>query len=146
MGLVLAMMTVLFVGGMSIAGVGWYKNYQSDMLRDKCNQLDFAVRRYGQNHLSVNTSSESYDSDGKLHYNKVQTYPASQVKLADLHALGYLHPQLKITDFQWKVSGNTVVQDSSVVFYRVNSSCTKYRIEVVLPNGTKYVTPGSSTL
>ena len=146
MGLVLAMVTVIFVGGMAIAGVGWYRNYQSEMLRDKCNQLDYAVRRYGQTHEIVITSSESYDSDGKLHYNMMQTYPSSQSALSDLHKLGYLQSNLKISDFQWKSTASGVVQDNSVVFYRVNSNYTQYRIEVVLPNGTTYVTPGSSSI
>ena len=145
MGLVLSMVTILLVGGMAVAGVGWYKNYQSDALRDKCNQLDYAVRRYGQNHLAVDTSSEHYDSKGKLHYNMVQTYPASQAKLADLHTLGYLHSSLKIEDFQWKSTSNGVVKDKAVTFYTVNSAKTKYKIEVILPNGTKYVTPGSQS-
>lgn len=146
LGIAIAMVTVLVVGGMAVAGVGWYRNFQSDALRDKCNQLDYAVRRYGQTHEIVNTSSERYDSEGKLHYNMMQTYPASQARLADLHTLGYLHSELKISDFQLKVSSGAVVTDNSVVFYRVNSNATKYRIEVTLPNGTKYVTPGSSTL
>ena len=146
MGLVLAMVTVLLVGGMAVAGVGWYRNFQSDALRDKCNQLDYAVRRYGQTHTVVDTASESYDSEGKLHYNRMQSYPPSQARLADLHTLGYLHSELKISDFQWKVSSGAVVKDNSIVFYRVNSNATKYRIEVTLPNGTKYVTPGSSAL
>ena len=145
MGLALAMVTILLVGGMSLAGVGFYKNYQSDLLRDKCNQLDYAVRRYGQAHLAVDTSSENYDDEGKLHYNMLPTYPAFQAKLADLHSFGYLSTELKISDFQWRSTYNGAVQDTSVIFYRANSNCTAYRIEVMLPNGKKYVTPGSSS-
>lgn len=145
LGLMLAIVTILLASGMSLAGIGWYRNYQSDALRDKCNQLEYAVRRYGQNHLAVDTSSQHYDPDGVLRYRMVQTYPASQAELADLHDLGYLHAQLTLSDFQWKATADGVVQDTAMTFYKVDSTKTKYRIEVILPNGTKYVTPGSSS-
>lgn len=140
----LVMITVIFGAGVALAGVGWYKNMQSDALRDKCNQLEYALQRYGQAHEVVDTSSESYDSEGKLHYNMIRTYPTSQANLSILHDLGFLHRSLKISDFQWTASGNSVIQDSSVVFYKVSNDYTKYKIEVTLPNGKKYTTPGSS--
>ena len=145
LGLMLSFVTILLVGAISFTGIGWYRNYQSDALKDKCNQLEYAVRRYGQNHLLVDKASEHYDSDENFRYNMVQTYPESQAKLADLYTLGYLHFQLKIEDFQYKATPTGFIQDSSVTFYRTNSTKTKYRIEVILPNGTKYVTPGSSS-
>ena len=141
----LMLMTILIGGGISFATISWYKNYQSDILRDKCNQLEYAVRRYGQNHEIVDVSSESYDAEGKLHYNMLQSYPTSQSGLSVLHTLGFLQSGIKISDFQLKSTSNGVKQDNSVVFYRVNSNYTKYRIEVMLPNGSKYVTPGSSS-
>ena len=123
----------------------WIRDYQSDALRDECNQLDYAVRRYGQNHLTADISSQHTDEDGTFRYNMVQTYPASQAKLSDLHELGYLLPAVKLDDFQRKASASGVAKDNSVTFYRVNSDATKYRIEVTLPNGKTYVTPGSSS-
>ena len=30
--------TILLVGAISFAGIGWYRNYQSDTLKDKCNR------------------------------------------------------------------------------------------------------------
>ena len=146
MSLMLIIVTILLTGGISLAGIGWYRNHQSDALKDKCNQLEYAVRRYGQNHLMVDKTSEHYDTDKNFRYNMVQTYPASQAKLADLYTLGYLQSQLKIEDFQWKAAADGgVIQDKAIVFYKVNDTNTKYRIEVTLPNGEKYVTPGSSS-
>ncbi len=138
MGITLVLLMLLFAGGITWAGIGWIKDFRSDALRDECNQLEFAVRRYGQNHLTADVSSEYYDDDGKLHYNMVQTYPDSQDNLFEtLHTLGYLVPDVKVSDFQ--------ISSAGAVFYRVNETRTKYRIEVTLPNGKTYVTPGSSS-
>ena len=143
----LVVIIILLSGALSLAGIGWYRNYQSDAFRDKCNQLDYAVRRYGQNHLLVDKASEHYDADENFRYHMVQTYPASQAKLADLHTPGYLHFQLKIEDLQWRPTADGgVIQDSNITFYKTKNTRTKYRIEVILPNGKKYVTPGSSSL
>lgn len=136
-GLALALV-IAFCGGGAIvwSGLGWIRDYQSDALRDKCNYLDYAVRRYGQSHLAVDTSSEHTDAKGTWRYNMIQTYPASQAKLSELYDLGYLGPEIKLEDLQ---------SEGSATFYTVNSDLTQYRIEVVLPNGKKYVTPGSSS-
>ncbi len=145
MAVVLSIVTVLFVGGMAIAGIGWYRNHQSDLLRDKCNQLEYAVRRYGQSHLAVDTSTEHFDDDGNFFYSMIQTYPASQSDLTDLYTLGYLNSELKIEDFQIKVTTGIVSIDNTITFYTANEDKTKYKIEVILPNGTKYITPYSSS-
>ena len=62
-GLALALV-IAFCGSGAIvwSGLGWIRDYQSDALRDKCNYLDYAVRRYGQSHLTVDTSSEHTDA------------------------------------------------------------------------------------
>ena len=133
--LVLALVIAFISSGAIWSGAGWVRDYKSDALRDECNQLDYAVRRYGQNHLAVDTSSQHTDADGNLRYKMVQTYPASQAKLSELHDLGYLLPAVKLDDFK----------SNSATFYKVNSDKTKYRIEVTLPNGKTYVTPGSSS-
>ena len=144
-GLALALVIGFIGSGAIWAGAGWIRDYRSDALRDECNQLDYAVRRYGQNHLAVDTSSEHMDADGRFRYNMVQTYPASQSKLSELHDLGYLLSAVKLEDFQLKAGTTGVVADKTVTFYKVNSARTKYRIEVMLPNGKTYVTPGSSS-
>ncbi len=144
-GLALAL-AIGFIGSGAIwAGAGWIRDYRSDVLRDECDQLDYAVRRYGQNHLAADTSSEYTDLNGRLRYNKVQTYPASQASLSELHDLGYLLPAVKLEDFQLKAGTTGVVTDKTVIFYKVNSARTLYRIEVTLPNGKTYTTPGSSS-
>ena len=144
--LTLALVIALILSSGAIwSGAGWIRDYKADALRDECNQLDYAVRRYGQNHQAVDTSSEHMDADGKLWYNMVQTYPASQAKLSELYDLGYLRSAVKMEDFKLKSGAAGVAKDDSVTFYRVNSDKTKYRIEVTLPNGKTYVTPGSSS-
>ena len=145
MAIALSIATIMFAGGAVWAGIGWVKDYRSDLLRDECNQLEYALHRYGQNHLTVDLTSEHTDSFGKILYNKIHTYPESQEKLDELHKLGYLHSSVEFTDFQWSKSDDIAIRDSSVVFYTVNTDRTKYRIEVTLPNGTTYVTPGSSS-
>ena len=134
--IVLALVIAFIFSGAAWLGVGWVRDYKSDVLRDECNQLDYAVRRYGQSHLAVDTTSQHTDADGNLRYNMVQTYPESQAKLSELHDLGYLLPAVKLDDFK---------SSNSVTFYKVNSDKTKYRIEVTLPNEKNYVTPGSSS-
>ena len=134
--IVLALVIAFIFSGAAWLGVGWVRDYKSDVLRDECNQLDYAVRRYGQSHLAVDTTSQHTDADGNLRYNMVQTYPDSQAKLSELHDLGYLLPAVKLDDFK---------SSNSVTFYKVNSDKTKYRIEVTLPNEKNYVTPGSSS-
>ena len=136
-GLALVLVMMLVGGGAIVwAGIGWIRDFRSDALRDKCNHLEFAVRRYGQAHLAVDTSSEHTDAEETWRYNMMQTYPSSQAKLSELYDLGYLTPSIKLEDFQ---------SEGSAVFYTVNTDQTKYRIEVMLPNGKKYVTPGSSS-
>ena len=144
-GLALALAIGFVASGAIWAGVGWIRDCKSDALRDECNHLDYAVRRYGQNHLAVDLPREHTDTDGNLRYDMVQTYPGSQAKLSELHDLGYLLPAVKLDDFKLKASASGVVKDNSVIFYKVSSDKTKYRIEVTLPNGKTYVTPGSST-
>ena len=136
-GLALVLVMMLVGGGAIVwTGIGWIRDFRSDALRDKCNHLEFAVRRYGQAHLAVDTSSEHTDAEETWRYNMMQTYPSSQAKLSELYDLGYLTPSIKLEDFQ---------SEGSAVFYTVNTDQTKYRIEVMLPNGKKYVTPGSSS-
>lgn len=141
----LAMAAIFLAGSGILAGIGWLRSFQSDALRDACNQLDYAVRRYGQNHLAVDTSSMRLDSEDILRYRLHHAYPPSQTNLSELHDLGYLLPAVKLKDFQLKAVGADVIQDNSVIFYETNSDNTKYRIEVILPNGKTYVTPGSSS-
>jgi len=136
-GLALVLVMMLVGGGAIVwAGIGWIRDFRSDALRDKCNHLEFAVRRYGQAHLAVDTSSEHTDAEETWRYSMMQTYPSSQAKLSELYDLGYLAPSIKLEDFQ---------SEGSATFYTVNNDQTKYKIEVTLPNGKKYVTPGSSS-
>ena len=136
-GLALVLVMMLVGGGAIVwAGVGWIRDCRSDTLRDKCNYLEYVVRRYGQSHLAVDTSSEHTDAEETWRYNMMQTYPSSQAKLSELYDLGYLTPSIKLEDFQ---------SEGSATFYTVNTDQTMYRIEVTLPNGKKYVTPGSSS-
>ncbi len=141
----LVILSIVLFSGIAWAGLGWLRNYQSDMLRDKCNQLDYALRRYGQNHLITDVASEHFDEDGNFFYSMLQTYPSSQTNLSELHTLGYLHHELKLEEFQTKLTSIGVEKDTSVTFYTVNDDCTKYKVEVMLPNGKKYITPGSSS-
>lgn len=143
MAVAVAMGAFLLLGGTTWAGIGWIRDFRSDLLREECNLLENAVRRYGQNHLAGENGH--LDAKGAYYYTKKQTYPASQKELSKLHDLGYLPGAVKFENFQWRAAGTGAVKDTSVTFYKANSDSTKYRIEVVLPNGSAYVTPGSSS-
>ena len=69
-GLALVLVMMLVGGGAIVwAGVGWIRDCRSDALRDKCNYLEYVVRRYGQSHLAVDTSSEHTDAEETWRYN-----------------------------------------------------------------------------
>lgn len=69
-GLALVLVMMLVGGGAIVwAGIGWIRDFRSDALRDKCNHLEFAVRRYGQAHLAVDTFSEHTDAKETWRYN-----------------------------------------------------------------------------
>lgn len=131
---------IVMLGGLGWAGAGWIRSLETDHLKSECDQLDYALFLYGKSHLDVKQGSLHFDEDNRLQYSKAWTYPASQSALSELHDKGYLSQDVKFEDFQRKSDGS---KGGSGTFYTVNSDHTKHKIEVILPSGKKYKTPGS---
>lgn len=121
-------LVVVFIGilaGSVLFNVSIIHNVKADQLRAECSMIDRSLEMWSKSHRAIKKETIQYPADGRVSYEKKRVYPAS---LEELKELGYV----------WRG------MDGSIFRYSTEGSDTGYHLEVDLPMGVTYVSPGST--
>lgn len=125
-----ALIIIMFAGGI-IAGYQVIDNYKSDSLIRQCDILDRSLQIYSKMHKAVLLNSVNLDEDGKLNYYNTRIYPNTLDELGIIQdEQGYFAQEIDISKFTYSVTKD-------------ENGSMKYRLGVILPNGTFYTSPQS---
>lgn len=106
------------------------KNYRTEQLKETAAILDKALEAYSRAHIGVKAGSPDLSS-GKLTYDKTRLYPENLEELIRVRSeQGYLSENINLDDFSYETE-----TDSDDVM--------TYKLEVTLPDGSVYLSPGS---
>lgn len=130
--LVLVLLITLIVFGIGVTtGNNVMKNVRTDNLRSQCNIIDRSLEAYAKSHRGVTTTSVTYNSEGKVSYTQNRQYPENLTELGEIQDKGYFSTSIDLTKFTYSMAQ---VSDGTMV----------YKLEVHLPDGTVYTSPGSN--
>lgn len=121
-------LVVVFIGmlaGSALWNVSIIHNAKADELRAECSAIDRSLEIWSKSHRAIKEETIRYQEDGHVYYEKERVYPAS---LEELRELGYVWRGMDGSSFRYNTQGNE----------------TGYHLEVELPMGATYVSPGSS--
>lgn len=137
---VMIMVMIIFSGGVYL-GSQTVDNYRRDMLIEQSKAIDHALQMYAKAHLAVDTSTcVINDEKTKLKYTKTRIYPNNLQELGVIRDnFGYLSRHLK---FQSLDNVNYDLFRYSV--QKSDDGNMTYQLEVKLPNGYNYTSPGSN--
>lgn len=117
---------VLFGAGIT-AGTRAVQNFTTYDLKSQCDVLDRTLEMWAKAHQGVEESSITQNEDGKLVYKRQRLYPLNLSELGEVQNMKYFSQNIDIQKFM----------------YSTQDGGTKYKLEVILPDGTVYKSPRS---
>ena len=118
-------LVVMSVGiGTSIKMVA---NFQTNNLKTQCDVLDRSLEKWTKSHKVVNETSVYCEVNKGLIYERQRLYPVTLVELGEVQNMGYFVNNIDLSQF---------------TYYTLDGG-TKYRLEVMLPDGSTYRSPQS---
>lgn len=103
-------------------------NMKVENLVTQCNVIDTSLEVWSKSHTAVDVASVTYENE-KTHFNKKRLYPEDLTELGIIQNMGYF-------------SRSTI--DLSQFKYSTLDDGTSYVLEVTLPNGAVFQSPGSN--
>lgn len=120
-------LTLIVCGSLIGGGVSTYKNFKTKELIAQCDVIDRTLESWVKNHNSVDIESISYRDDGKMLYKKRSLYPRNLIELGQVQDMGYYVKNIDLSKFN---------------YYSFDNG-TKYKLEVILPDGSVYTSSKS---
>lgn len=121
------MMVLIVMVGLSVAGVNIVRGVKTDKLKAECDVIDHALETWASAHKRVVEASIHQDEEGRTYYGMERQYPETLEQLGELQVYGYIPRSIDKSGFR----------------YATRDHATRYRLEVNLPDGSVYVSPGS---
>lgn len=118
---------ILFGAGITV-GTRAVQNFTTYDLKSQCDILDRSLEMWAKAHRGVEESSIKQNEEGKLFYNRQRLYPLNLSELGEVQNMRYFSRTIDLQKFT----------------YSTQDGGTKYKLEVVLPDGTVYKSPHST--
>lgn len=126
---VIAMLvTLLITGGALTAGIHTIQNFKTYELISECDAIDHALEMWSKSHKGVKESSIVVQN-GKITYQRLRLYPETLEELGKIQKMGYFAHSIDLKKFH----------------YATQDGGTRYKLEVILHDGTVYTSKKSNT-